>query len=39
MEAASSFCEQVMLKKEEAERAREIDPEAPPTRRRRGGGS
>jgi len=35
--AVSSFCEQVMLQKEEAERVREADPEAPPNRRRRGG--
>jgi len=34
--AASSFCEHVILQKEEAERAREIDPETPPIRRRRG---
>jgi len=31
-----SFCEHVMLQKEEAERAREIDPAAPPIRRKGG---
>jgi len=35
--AVSSFYEQVMLQKEEAEKAREMDPEDPPQRRRRGG--
>jgi len=35
--AVSFFCEHVLLQKEEAERAREVDPEAPPIRRKRGG--
>jgi len=35
--AVSSFCEHVMLQKEEAERARKTNPETPLNRRRRGG--
>jgi len=35
-QAAVSFCEQVMLKKEAAEKEREEDPNTPPSRRRRG---
>jgi len=36
--AVSSFCEEVMSRKEEAEWAREADPAAPPFRRKKGGG-
>ncbi|XP_063830255.1 uncharacterized protein LOC135079532 [Ostrinia nubilalis] len=37
-DAMVSFCEEVMLQKETAERAREVDPEAHALRRRRPGG-
>jgi len=36
-QAAVSFCEKVLRKKEAAEKEREADPNAPPSRRRRGG--
>ena len=36
-DAAVSFCEDVLLRKEAAEREREAAPDAPPERRKRGG--